>query len=110
VGAPSIDFLRVDLKSNWKTVGSRLKPIPTGRIAGQGGECSCCCIHNGREEFLQLRGAIPGIGVSRRQEMGIEISRWRPDLLQWYDRPQSFVSENRVTLCSLSPRSVYGSP
>ena len=58
----------------------------------------------GQEEFFQLRGAIPGVELSRRQEVGLEI--FQDDALiysQWYDRPQSLYLKVRVALVPFQP-------
>ena len=99
VGAPSIDFSQGGFEEQLGEGWFPVEANPDNVYRWTGRECSVLLYPRGQEEFLQLRGAIPGIELSRRQEVGIEIFQDGALIYsQWYDRPQSLFLRVRVTL------------
>ena len=104
VGAPSIDFSQGGFEEQLGEGWFPVEANPDNVYRWTGRECSVLLYPRGQEEFLQLRGAIPGIELSRRQEVGIEIFQDGALIYsQWYDRPQSLFLRVRVTLVPFQP-------
>ena len=104
VGAPSIDFAQGGFEEQLGEGWFPVEANPDNVYRWTGRECSVVLYPHGQEEFLQLRGAIPGIELSRRQEVGIEIFQDGALIYsQWYDRPQSLFLKVRVALVPFQP-------
>jgi hypothetical protein len=104
VGAPSIDFAQGGFEEQLEDGWFPVEANPDNVYRWIGRECSVVLYPHGQERFLQLRGAIPGIELSQRQEVGIEIFQDGTLIYsQWYDRPQSLFLKIRVTVVRFQP-------
>lgn len=104
VGVASIDFSKGGFEEQLGDGWFPVEANPDNVYRWTGRECSVVLYPRGQEEYLQLRGAIPGIELSRRQELGVEIFQDGSLIYsQWYDRPQSLFLKVRVTLVPFQP-------
>ncbi|MCI0423072.1 MAG: glycosyltransferase family 2 protein [Acidobacteria bacterium] len=104
VGTHSIDFSQGGFEEQLGEGWFPVEANPDNVYRWTGRECSVLLYPRGEEEFLQLRGAIPGIELSRRPEVGVEIFQDGALIYsQWYDRPQSLFLKVRVILVAFQP-------
>jgi hypothetical protein len=67
-------------------------------------ECSLFLFPQGREEFLQIRGVIPELEISKRPEVGLDVYQ-DGQLIhsQWFFKPQNVRMKIRVPLLGHQP-------
>lgn len=104
VGVPGIDFFKGGYEEQLGEGWFPVEANPDNVYRWIGKECSATLYPRGSEQFLQLRGAIPGFELSRRQEVGLEVFQDGALIYsQWYDRPQSLFLQIRVSLLAYQP-------
>ncbi len=104
VGTHAIDFSKGGFEEQLGEGWFPVEANPDNVYRWIGKECWATLYPRGNEQFLQLRGAIPGVELSRRQEVGLEVFQDGTLIYsQWYDRPQSLFFQVRVSLLPYQP-------
>jgi GT2 family glycosyltransferase len=99
-----IDFSKGNFEEHLEKGWFPLETTQDGGYRWTAKECSFLLFPRGGEEFLQVRGVIPDVEISKRPEVGLDI--YQDGLLicsQWFSRPQRVNLKIRIPLAVQRP-------